>query len=148
MATKRRVPELLKQYYEDMESLTPEECARLHQYASDEKKEMEQIAKVMTDMLLNVYSRDFPKIVNLRTAGITEGSERAPKDISWQEVTDNKLPIDKETFLNCSVIKLDLLRTAYPTKAVKLERSKWFMEHKTTTAAYIKWSAPIKRVVK
>ena len=148
MATKRKPTELLKQYYEDLESLTPEECARLHQYASDQKKEMEAIVKVMGDMLLNVYARDFPKIINLRTASITEGSSRAPKAITWAEIAENELPITEDVFKDCAHLNVPLLRELYPAKAAKLERTEWFQSNKTTTAAYIKWSEPIRKISK
>lgn len=144
----KKPQELLKEYYKDLESLTPEECARLHQYASDTKKEMEKISKVMTDMLLNVYSGNFPKIVNLRTASVVKGSDRAPKAISWQEVITNELPIDKDTFLAASHLNMKELRAVSAVTAAKMERSSWYQENKTPTSDYIKWSDPIRKIEK
>lgn len=148
MATKKKHQDLLKKYYEDLESLTPEECARLHQFANDQKKEMEQLVKVMTDMLLNTFQRDFPKIVNLRTASIIEGTGRSPKSITWDEIEENKLPVPQDIFLACSHLSMTALKEQQPTIATKLERTKWFQNNKTKTSPYIKWSEPIRKISK
>ena len=144
----KKPQELLKEYYKDLESLTPEECARLHQYASDTKKEMEKISKVMTDMLLNVYSGNFPKIVNLRTASVVKGSDRAPKAITWDEVLQNELPIEKDMFLRTSHLNMKELRETSPVTAAKMERHPWYQSNKTPTSDYIKWSDPIRKIEK
>lgn len=148
MATKKKPQDLLKKYYEDLESLTPEECALLHQFANDKKKEMEQVVKVMTDMLLNTFNGDFPKIANLRTSSIVEGSDRAPKSITWSEVEENKLPIPQNIFLECSYLSITALKEQQPAMATKLERTKWFQANKTKTSPYIKWSEPIRKILK
>ena len=144
----KKVQTLLKKYYEDLESLTPEDCALLHQYANDQEKECKKIAKVMTDLLLNCHLDEFPRVVNLRTASIVPGSTRAPSGITWDEIMANKLPIDKDTFMDVSVVKISLLQETYPAKFAKLEQNSWYQEAKTTSSGYIKWSAPIRKISK
>ena len=145
---KRKISELLKIYSEDLESLTPEECAQLHQYAGDQEKLGKELKKVMNEMLLVVHAEQFPRKVNLRTATIIPGSERAPSSILWEEIVENEIPIDEETFLRCAGLSMTVLREESPVKAAMLERSDWYKANKTTTASYIKWSKPLRKVVK
>lgn len=144
----KKVSTLLKKYYSDLESLTPEECAQLHQYANDQKKEMDKVGKVMTDLLLNTYPNEFPRIVNLRTATVVPGAERAPSGITWEEIQENKLPIPRDVFLAVAVVKISLLKDLYPAKFAKLEKEEWYQGSKTTSASYIQWSAPIRKIQK
>jgi len=145
---KKKITELLKIYSEDLESLTPEECAQLHQYAGDQEKLGKELKKVMTEMLLVVHAEQFPRRVNLRTATIIPGSERAPSSILWEEIVENEIPIDQETFLQCAGLSMTNLREVSPVKAAMLERTQWYSDNKTETSPYIKWSKPIKKIAK
>jgi hypothetical protein len=107
-----------------------------------------ELKKVMNEMLLVVHAEQFPRKVNLRTATIIPGSERAPSSILWEEIVENEIPIDEETFLRCAGLSMTVLREESPVKAAMLERSDWYKANKTTTASYIKWSKPLRKVVK
>lgn len=145
--SKKKITELLKIYSENLELLTPEECARLHQYASDQEKLGKEVKKVMTDMLLNVH-QVFPTTINMRKAVIVDGSERAPSNITWDEIHENELPITKEVFLTCAGLNMTALKENFPAKAAVFEKTSWYQSNKTITSAYIKWSKPVKKIVK
>ena len=145
---KRKISELLKIYSEGLESLTPEECVRLHQYASDQEKLAKKVKSVMSDILLNELAEEFPRVVNNRKATVVEGSERGPSGITLQEIRENKLPITETVFKTAATLSLTELRKISPSTMAKLEADTWYQEQTTRTASYIKWSAAPKKVVR
>ena len=145
---KRTISELLKIYSEDLELLTPEDCARLHQYASDQEKLGKKIKEVMSSVLLNEMEEQFPRIVKGRKATVVEGTKRGPSKISWEEIRDNKLPISKEVFETVATVSSSDLRKISPVTMCKLESHEWYKNNSTETSSYIKWSAEAKKVSK
>lgn len=145
---KRTIAELLKIYSADLELLTSEECARLHQHASDQEKLFGEMKKVMYDLLINEHSGNFPKVINGRSASIATGANKRPTNITWSEIYTNELPVDKATFTDCAVLKLDMLQKDYPATYKKLSMSQWFRDNSTTSSGYISWSKPIKKIEK
>jgi hypothetical protein len=145
---KRTIAELLKIYSADLELLTSEECARLHQHASDQEKLYGEMRKVMYDLLINEHSCNFPKLLGGRTATINTGAKKAPSNITWSEISLNNLPIDKPIFMECATMKVTTLKEQYPATYKKLSQSEWFAENTSYSSGYITWSKPIKKIEK
>lgn len=146
--SKKSIASLLKTYSENLDYLTPEECALLHQHATDQLKLFEEVKKVTYDLLINKFGTSFPKVLNGRTASINVGKTRAPSSITWAEVLTYDLPIEGEVFSDCAVLKMELLKKEHPSVYKKLTAHEWFINQSTESSGFISWSKPIKKIEK